>query len=75
MLTKLTSKNQVTIPKAVLGRLPRVQYFEVELKDGVVLLKPVRVYDTDLQKIREKIEKLGLAEDCVGEAVRWARSK
>jgi len=33
------------------------------------------VVDADLSQIRAKIEKLGLSEDCVGEAVRWARSK
>lgn len=75
MLTKLTSKNQITIPKDVLSKLPKVQYFEVEYKEGVILLKPVKVYGTDLGGIREKIKKLGISEECVGEAVRWARSK
>ncbi len=75
MLAKLTSKNQITIPKAVLVKLPDLEYFDVELKEGVVLLKPVRLYDTDMEKIRRKVKELGLSEDCVGEAVRWARSK
>jgi bifunctional DNA-binding transcriptional regulator/antitoxin component of YhaV-PrlF toxin-antitoxin module len=75
MLAKLTSKNQITIPKDVLSKLPKVEYFEVEYKEGVVVLKPVKVFDTDLVGIREKIRKLGLSEECVAEAVRWARSK
>ena len=75
MLAKLTSKNQITIPKDVLSKLPEVRYFDVDLKEGVVILKPVQVYETDLKGIREKIKKLGLSEDCVSEAVRWARSK
>ena len=74
MLAKLSSKNQITIPKDVLSRLPRVEYFDVGMKDGVVILKPVKVYGTDLEGIREKIRKLGLSEDCVTEAVSWARS-
>ena len=75
MLAKLTAKNQITIPKAVLSKLPEVQYFDVDVKEGVILLKPVQVYETDLGEIREKIKRLGLAEDCVSEAVHWARTK
>jgi bifunctional DNA-binding transcriptional regulator/antitoxin component of YhaV-PrlF toxin-antitoxin module len=75
MLAKLTAKNQITIPKDVLSRLPKVKYFDVEYKEGVVVLKPVKVFDTNLAEIREKIGKLGLSEECVAEAVRWARSK
>jgi bifunctional DNA-binding transcriptional regulator/antitoxin component of YhaV-PrlF toxin-antitoxin module len=75
MLSKLTAKNQITIPKDILKKLPDVKYFDVELKDGAVLLKPVKVYDTDLESIHDKMRKLGLSESSVAEAVRWARSK
>ena len=75
MLAKITTKNQITIPKKILTKLPDVKYFDVELKDGLVLLKPVKVYETDLEGIRAKIKKLGLSENCVAEAVSWARSK
>jgi hypothetical protein len=47
----------------------------VELQEGVILLKPLKTFDTDLVKIRSKIKKLGLTPDSVGEAVKWARSK
>ena len=75
MLSKLTAKNQITIPKEILKNLPDVKYFDVELKGGAVLLKPVKVYDTDLESIRDKMRKLGFSESSVTEAVRWARSK
>jgi bifunctional DNA-binding transcriptional regulator/antitoxin component of YhaV-PrlF toxin-antitoxin module len=75
MLSKLTAKNQITIPKDILKKLPDVKYFDVELRNGAVLLKPVKVYDTDLESIRDKMRKLGLSENSVTEAVRWARSK
>ncbi|HUU39512.1 MAG TPA: hypothetical protein VMW42_01085 [Desulfatiglandales bacterium] len=75
MLAKLTTKNQITIPKKILSQLPDVEYFDVGIKDGLVLLKPVKVYETDLEGIRAKIKKLGLSENCVAEAVTWARSK
>jgi hypothetical protein len=75
MLAKLTVKNQITIPKDIMAKLPNVQYFDVGYDNGRVVLKPVKVYDADLTQIRGKIEKLGLSEDCVTDAVRWARSK
>jgi hypothetical protein len=75
MLAKLTAKNQITIPKEVLSNLPDTKYFDVEYSEGLVIRKPVKVFDTDLAGIRKKIKKLGLSEDCVTEAVCWARSK
>ncbi len=75
MLAKITSKNQITIPKKIMEQLPDVKYFDVELQNGVVLLKPLRVYETDLAKIREKVKKLRLIENSVAEAVKWARRK
>jgi len=75
MLAKITSKNQITIPKKIIDQVPDVDYFDVQLKDGVILLKPLQFYDTDLEKIRAKMKKLGLRENAVPEAVKWARSK
>ena len=75
MLAKLTSKNQITIPKKIMDQLPDVKYFDVELEDGVIRLKPLTVYDTNLDRIRSKIKKLGLNENAVREAINWARSK
>ena len=71
----MTSKNQITIPKKIIEQLPEVEYFEVELKDGVVMLRPLKVYDTSLERIRTKVKKLGLQENTVKEAIKWARSK
>ena len=75
MLAKLTSKNQITIPKKIMKQFPDVQYFDIESKDGVVLLKPLKIYDTDLEQIRSKMEMLGLKKNSVNEAIKWARSK
>jgi bifunctional DNA-binding transcriptional regulator/antitoxin component of YhaV-PrlF toxin-antitoxin module len=75
MLSKMTSKNQITIPKKIIEQLPDVEYFKVELKDGVVMLRPLKTYDTSLEGIRTKVKKLGLQENTVKEAIEWARSK
>jgi hypothetical protein len=75
MLAKKTSKNQITIPKKIVAKVPEVTYFDVEWKGGVIVLKPVRVYSTDLEQIRAKVKKLGISESSVEEAIKWARSK
>ena len=75
MLAKITAKNQITIPKKIINQIPDVKYFDVDLKDGVILLKPLKVYDTSLDQIRTKIKNLGLKENSVSEAIEWARSK
>ena len=75
MLAKLTSKNQITIPKKIIDQLPDIQHFDVELADGVVVMKPILLYDTDLDQIRSKIKKLSLEKNAVAEAIQWARSR
>jgi bifunctional DNA-binding transcriptional regulator/antitoxin component of YhaV-PrlF toxin-antitoxin module len=75
MLAKLTSKNQITIPKKIIDQIPEARYFEVELRDGAVVLKPLRTYSTSLEAIRSKIKDLDLSPQCVREAIKWARSK
>lgn len=75
MLSKITSKNQITIPKKIIDQIPDTEYFDVELTDGNVVLKPLRIYNTNLERIQSKIKKLDLREDTVAEAIRWARSK
>jgi bifunctional DNA-binding transcriptional regulator/antitoxin component of YhaV-PrlF toxin-antitoxin module len=75
MLAKLTSKNQITIPKKIIDQMPDVRYFDVELKGDAIVLKPLRIYDTDLERIRAKVKKIGLTQKSVAEALRWARSK
>ena len=75
MLAKMTSKNQITIPKKIVEQIGDIRYFEVELQDGIILLKPLRSYDTDLARIRSKIQKLGVEPERVAEAVEWARKK
>ncbi len=75
MLAKITAKNQITIPKRIIEKIPDANYFDVQFKGGVVVMKPVRFYDTDLEKIRTKVKKLGLKQNSVAEAIKWARSE
>jgi hypothetical protein len=75
MLIKLSSKNQITVPRKILANLPNTKYFEVELENGALVLKPVEMIENKLEQIQQKMTDLGLREDCVVEAIRWARSK
>ncbi|SBV91955.1 conserved hypothetical protein [uncultured delta proteobacterium] len=70
MLAKLTSKNQLTLPKAIVQQVD-AEYFEVSTENGRVILTPVKLQRAD--SVREKLEALGISEDDVAEAIAWAR--
>lgn len=72
MLAKLTSKNQLTLPKSVVEAVSAAEYFEVEVRDGQIVLTPVRIQRGDA--VRAKLAELGLTDSDVADAVRWARS-
>jgi len=71
MLAKITAKNQLTLPKSITNELGPVEYFEVEIRNGQVILTPVRIQRADA--VRAKLVELSLTEQDVSDAVDWAR--
>jgi bifunctional DNA-binding transcriptional regulator/antitoxin component of YhaV-PrlF toxin-antitoxin module len=74
MLAKLTAKNQLTLPKRALDELgtsAAPTYFEVEVKDGRIVLTPARLGSADA--VRRKLAELGINDTEVANAVTWAR--
>lgn len=71
MLAKLTSKNQLTLPKAAVEAVGNAEYFEIEASAGQLVLTPVRIQRADA--VRAKLAKLDLGEDDLAAAVAWAR--
>ena len=72
VLAKLTSKNQLTLPKAVTAAVEATEYFDVTTENGRIVLTPVRVNRAD--GVRAKLAELGLSETDVKDAIAWARS-
>ena len=77
MLAKKTSKNQLTLPKKIVKEFPDIEYFDVEVKRKTIVLTPVRITPetNTLERIRDKVEKLGITEKVLDEAIKWARRK
>ncbi len=77
MLAKKTSKNQLTLPKEIVKSFPGTDYFDVSVRDKKIVLIPVRIspVETSLENIRKKMEKLGITEKDVADAVKWARKR
>jgi len=76
MLTKLTSKNQVTLPAALLRELPAAEYFDASVEDGALVLKPVRVVPAvDVGAVRDRLAAAGVKPEETRKAVRWARRR
>ncbi|MHB1199869.1 MAG: AbrB/MazE/SpoVT family DNA-binding domain-containing protein [Polaromonas sp.] len=73
MLANLTSKNQLTLPKAVAMRFPGVKRFEVIATNDEIVLRPAKA--ADLDAVWAKLEALGLTEDDMADAVQWARKR
>ncbi len=71
MLAKLTSKNQLTLPKAVISAFQGTEYFDVAQENGRIVLTPVRITRADA--VRAKLADLGLSQADLADAVAWAR--
>ena len=71
MLAKMTSKNQLTLPKSIVNLVGKPDYFEVEIDKGRIVLIPVRIQQANA--VRDKLEALGIDAQDVTDAVAWAR--
>ena len=72
MLAKLTSKNQLTLPKSVTQAVGTTEYFDVEARAGQIILTPVRIQRGDA--VRAKLAELDLTNADMADAVAWART-
>jgi hypothetical protein len=72
MLAKLTSKNQLTLPKRITSAVGPAEYFEVEARNGQIILTPVRVQPSNA--VRAKLAARDLTKKHVANAVAWART-
>lgn len=71
MLAKLTSKNQLTLPKSATAAVGPTEYFDVQTRDGQIILTPVRIQRADA--VRAKLAALALGPQDLVDAVAWAR--
>jgi hypothetical protein len=72
MLAKITSKNQLTLPKSLTQAVGATEYFDVEARGGQLILTPVRIQRGDA--VRAKLAELDLTDDDMAAAVAWARA-
>ena len=71
MLAKITTKNQLTLPKAVIQQMGKPEYVDVSFEKGRIILTPVQVQPADA--VRNKLAALGITEQDVTDAVSWSR--
>lgn len=68
MLCKLSSKNQITLPKDLLETLEDQLWFDAKREGGRIILEPVVVRPLEtpsLASIRERIRERGINEEDV----------
>jgi len=73
MRAKLTPKNRLTLPKAVVSNFEGVEYFDMTKERGRLVLTPVHL--TPAGAVRVKLAERGLSEADVTEAVAWSRGQ
>ena len=71
MVAVLTGGNQLTIIDGVLDEFQYGDYFEVVIDDGRIVLTPIE--PAPIEAVWAKIATLGITEDDVADAVKWAR--
>ena len=65
MLCKVTSKNQLTLPKEIVNRFRNREYFDARIEDGHIVLEPMivrPVVGRRLAEIRDKVAAEGFDE-------------
>jgi bifunctional DNA-binding transcriptional regulator/antitoxin component of YhaV-PrlF toxin-antitoxin module len=70
-IAKLTSKNQLTLPKSITREIGETEYFEVTVQGQQIILTPVKIQRADA--VRAKLAELGINARDVADAVDWAR--
>lgn len=73
MLAKKTTKNQITLPKAVVTRFAGVEYFDVSTDGASIILRPMRHSRAD--EVRSRLATMGITQADVQDAVHWARDQ
>jgi bifunctional DNA-binding transcriptional regulator/antitoxin component of YhaV-PrlF toxin-antitoxin module len=71
MLAKMTSKNQITLPKKIADNFPDIDYFDVQVDKDRIILKPLRTDRSDA--VRKKLKSLKISDKDIADAVAWAR--
>ncbi len=71
MLVKLTARNQLTLPKAAISAVGPAELFDVQVRDGQIILTPVNVQRAGA--VRAKLAEPGITDRDVEQARAWAR--
>jgi hypothetical protein len=71
MLAKMTVKNQLTLPKAVVTRFSGVEYFDVSTDGISIVLRPLK--RSRAEEVRAQLAQLGIEEQDVSDAISWSR--
>jgi hypothetical protein len=72
MLAKLTSKNQLTLPKQALEAMGDVSHFQVAVDGDRLVLTPARIGAAEA--VQRKLDALGITDQDIKDAIAWARA-
>jgi hypothetical protein len=70
MLARKINDLQILLPQQIRQQLVGIEYFDVHIQNGQLILKPIA---NQVDKVRQKLEALGINESHLEEAIQWAR--
>jgi hypothetical protein len=73
VVAKRTSKNQLTLPKALVEQAGQADYYDVTVDSGRIVLTPL--HPGGASAVRARLQELGIREADVSAAVTWARNE
>lgn len=73
MRARMTSPDQLTLPRQAMEALGNPSQFDVQVEAGRLILVPS--FPDPADAVRRKLELLGLGESDVAQAVAWGRNQ
>ena len=71
MRATMTSRNRLTLPGSVVHSVGAAEHFDVEVREGRIILTPARIQRADA--VRADLAASYSTDGDVADAVRWAR--
>ena len=72
-LAVVSDKNQLTLAEGILANFPDADCFEAAVENGRIVLTPYEI--TNIEGVWAKIAALGITEEDIADAIKWAREQ
>jgi bifunctional DNA-binding transcriptional regulator/antitoxin component of YhaV-PrlF toxin-antitoxin module len=65
----------VKLPKAIVERIQKTDFFDIDVRDGEIVLRPLETVSRAVTCLRQKMKRLEITEQDIDAGIRWARQR